>query len=451
MRSIFPPSVGDHPRELRRNRFADALGGYSCSTNTQLQSTCSPASADFREQFCTQPGDHPSGADALPGRQEEPHVVHIPEESAHPLAQHESGPKDTCTHGPVLVPSLASALSFLLYSWLRSARAGPRGCYMGGTDIVHCAHRSRWATRLRTRRSALTISIDSRETSTRRTWLFSRSRCHPNSVKRTDTCADIPLHFCCSTHRMGVWMADACYAAQDVCCRDDSQARSQARSRETHADLLHTPSLRSERCRRLSRSAARRSTAISAGRMLASKRYAWRANPAAPFLHSSFSYWTVLSRQRKSLMMLVLCTQDLVAYDTGQLPHAANARAAPPAIVSSITWGRRGQKQGARRTRRWTPAMARYSTRDGVGKIEHKPETSSGDTRGANVDVSLGVSGTDSEGSTLRARRSQWHRCACVRLGHMFCWGKLKGDVQHSKEWSDEMCTVQQQREQERD
>lgn len=104
--------------------------------------------------------------------------MHLPEESAHPLAQHESGPKDACTYGPVSVPSLASALSFQSYSWLTSARAGRRGGYMGGTDI-HCAHRSRWATRLRTRRSALAISIDSRVTSTRRTWLFSRSRSHP--------------------------------------------------------------------------------------------------------------------------------------------------------------------------------------------------------------------------------------------------------------------------------
>lgn len=124
-------------------------------------------------------------------------------------------------------------------------------------------------------------------------------------------------------------------AAQHKCSvvTTDSEHDEQARSREMHADLLHA--LIAER--------AVWEVVPLSGAELASERYAGRANPTAPFLHSSFSYSsvTVLSRQRKSLMMLVLCTQDLVAYDTGQLPHAANARAAPPAIVSSITWGRR--------------------------------------------------------------------------------------------------------------
>ncbi|KAI9060355.1 hypothetical protein FKP32DRAFT_1595434 [Trametes sanguinea] len=46
-----------------------------------------------RELFGAQPGDHSSGAGALPGFQDEPHVARLPEESAHP--QYDSGPMDT--------------------------------------------------------------------------------------------------------------------------------------------------------------------------------------------------------------------------------------------------------------------------------------------------------------------------------------------------------------------
>ncbi|KAI0328799.1 hypothetical protein GY45DRAFT_1325785 [Cubamyces sp. BRFM 1775] len=46
-----------------------------------------------RELLGAQPGDHSSGAGALPGFQDEPHVARLPEESAHP--QYDSGSMDT--------------------------------------------------------------------------------------------------------------------------------------------------------------------------------------------------------------------------------------------------------------------------------------------------------------------------------------------------------------------
>ncbi|KAH9858468.1 hypothetical protein C2E23DRAFT_855326 [Lenzites betulinus] len=46
-----------------------------------------------REHFGAQPGDHSSGAGALPGILEEPHVTRLPKESAH--LHYDSGPIDT--------------------------------------------------------------------------------------------------------------------------------------------------------------------------------------------------------------------------------------------------------------------------------------------------------------------------------------------------------------------
>ncbi|KAI0820556.1 hypothetical protein BC628DRAFT_1330201 [Trametes gibbosa] len=58
---------------------------------TSIHSTAVTASTvPSREHFGAQPGDHSSGAGALPGLQEEPHVARLPEESAHP--QYDSGP-----------------------------------------------------------------------------------------------------------------------------------------------------------------------------------------------------------------------------------------------------------------------------------------------------------------------------------------------------------------------
>lgn len=72
--------------------------------------------------------------------------------------------------------------------------------------------------------------------------------------------------------------------------------------------------------------------------------------------------------------------------------------------------------------------MARYSARDGVGKIEDKPQTSSGDARGANVDVSLGVSGVDSEGSTSTEGSPLAMAPMCVRSPRPYVLlGQVKG------------------------
>ncbi|KAH9852827.1 hypothetical protein C2E23DRAFT_917823 [Lenzites betulinus] len=63
-------------------------------TSTSTHSTAVTASTlPTREHFGAQPGDHSSGAGALPGLLEEPHVARLPEESAHP--QYDSGPMDT--------------------------------------------------------------------------------------------------------------------------------------------------------------------------------------------------------------------------------------------------------------------------------------------------------------------------------------------------------------------
>ncbi|KAI8992713.1 hypothetical protein BD414DRAFT_481960 [Trametes punicea] len=66
-----------------------ALPGGTSSHSTAVTASTLPS----REPFGAQPGDHSSGAGALPGFQDEPHVARLPEESAHP--QYDSGPMDT--------------------------------------------------------------------------------------------------------------------------------------------------------------------------------------------------------------------------------------------------------------------------------------------------------------------------------------------------------------------
>ncbi|KAI0364169.1 hypothetical protein BV20DRAFT_974757 [Pilatotrama ljubarskyi] len=66
-----------------------ALPGGVSSHSTAVTASTVPS----RELFGAQPGDHSSGAGALPGFQDEPHVARLPEESAHP--QYDSGPMDT--------------------------------------------------------------------------------------------------------------------------------------------------------------------------------------------------------------------------------------------------------------------------------------------------------------------------------------------------------------------
>ncbi|KAI0654563.1 hypothetical protein C8Q70DRAFT_516960 [Cubamyces menziesii] len=82
-----------------------------------------------RELFGAQPGDHSSGAGALPGFQDEPHVARLPEESAHP--QYDSGPMDTAGQLSLLPSEETTGNE----SAVGDARhAGGVGALIGGRD-----------------------------------------------------------------------------------------------------------------------------------------------------------------------------------------------------------------------------------------------------------------------------------------------------------------------------
>ncbi|KAH9852821.1 hypothetical protein C2E23DRAFT_903306 [Lenzites betulinus] len=70
---------------------APGIPGITSSHSTAVTAPTVPT----REHFGAQPGDHSSGAGALPGLLEEPHFARLPEESAH--SQYDWGPMDTCT------------------------------------------------------------------------------------------------------------------------------------------------------------------------------------------------------------------------------------------------------------------------------------------------------------------------------------------------------------------
>ncbi|KAI0653243.1 hypothetical protein C8Q70DRAFT_1059482 [Cubamyces menziesii] len=95
-----------------------------------LHSTAVTSSAvPSRELFGAQPGDHSSGAGALPGFQDEPHVARLPEESAHP--QYDSGPMDTAGQLSLLPSEETTGNE----SAVGDARhAGGVGALIGGRD-----------------------------------------------------------------------------------------------------------------------------------------------------------------------------------------------------------------------------------------------------------------------------------------------------------------------------
>ena len=77
-----------HPSSADSPSARDANTGAHVPHSTALTASTLPA----HEPFCAHPGDHSSGAGALPGNQSEPHVARLPEESARP--QYDSGPID---------------------------------------------------------------------------------------------------------------------------------------------------------------------------------------------------------------------------------------------------------------------------------------------------------------------------------------------------------------------
>ncbi|OSC98339.1 hypothetical protein PYCCODRAFT_1454456 [Trametes coccinea BRFM310] len=82
-----------------------------------------------RELFGAQAGDHSSGAGALPGFQDEPHVARLPEESAHP--QYDSGAMDT-TAQVALKPSEETAGNEVAVGEMRHVDGV--GALVGGRD-----------------------------------------------------------------------------------------------------------------------------------------------------------------------------------------------------------------------------------------------------------------------------------------------------------------------------
>ncbi|CDO77115.1 hypothetical protein BN946_scf184592.g11 [Trametes cinnabarina] len=82
-----------------------------------------------RELFGAQPGDHSSGAGALPGFVDEPHVARLPEESAHP--QYNSGEVDAAAQVS-LKPSEETTGNEVAVGEMR--HVGGAGALVGGRD-----------------------------------------------------------------------------------------------------------------------------------------------------------------------------------------------------------------------------------------------------------------------------------------------------------------------------
>lgn len=126
-------------------KSAGKLSFVPCTTNTLLTYFLAPAipgvtstthstavtasTIPSRELNGAQPGDHSSGAGALPGFQDESHVARLPEESANP--QYDSGPMDNAAQA-ALKPSQERFGNESATGDMR--RVGGVGALVGGRD-----------------------------------------------------------------------------------------------------------------------------------------------------------------------------------------------------------------------------------------------------------------------------------------------------------------------------
>ncbi len=98
-------------------------------TSTTHSTAVTASTIPSRELNGAQPGDHSSGAGALPGFQDESHVARLPEESAHP--QYDSGPMDNAAQA-ALKPSQERFGNESATGDMR--RVGGVGALVGGRD-----------------------------------------------------------------------------------------------------------------------------------------------------------------------------------------------------------------------------------------------------------------------------------------------------------------------------
>ncbi|KAI0632566.1 hypothetical protein C8Q77DRAFT_1158058 [Trametes polyzona] len=104
---------------------APPIPGVTTTHTTAVTSSTVPS----RELFGAQPGEHSSGAGALPGYQDEAHVARLPEESARP--QYDSGPVDNAAQ-IALKPSEEKTGNEAAVGEMR--HVGGVGALVGGRD-----------------------------------------------------------------------------------------------------------------------------------------------------------------------------------------------------------------------------------------------------------------------------------------------------------------------------
>lgn len=121
-----PPFTPHTKNSLLTYSLAPAIPGVTSTTHsTAVTASTIPS----RELNGAQPGDHSSGAGALPGFQDEPHVARLPEESANP--QYDSGPIDNAAQA-ALKPSQERFGNESATGDMR--RVGGVGALVGGRD-----------------------------------------------------------------------------------------------------------------------------------------------------------------------------------------------------------------------------------------------------------------------------------------------------------------------------